>query len=190
MISQIIENQVFERIDYSGNDIAKREIDSCKFVDCNFYNSDLSGTTFTECEFNNCNFSMAKIRNSAFKDVKFQYCKLLGLNFNECNKFLMLLDFEDCHLDLASFAKLKLKNTRFKNCSLQEVDFSDTDLSNSVFDNCDFSRAIFGNTILEKADLRTSRNYVIDPEDNRMKKAKFSIPGVLGLLIKYNIVVD
>ena len=103
---------------------------------------------------------------------------------------MLILDFEDCNLNLASFFKLKLKNTKFKKCTLQEVDFVEADLTNSVFDNCDFTRAIFDRSILEKADLRTSHNYSIDPENNRIKKAKFSSPAVLGLLAKYNIEID
>jgi hypothetical protein len=50
--------------------------------------------------------------------------------------------------------------------------------------------SIFENTLLEKADLRTAFNYSIDPEMNRVKKAKFSIAGVTGLLDKYDIEIS
>jgi len=50
--------------------------------------------------------------------------------------------------------------------------------------------AIFENTILEKADFRTSLNYSIDPENNRIRKAKFSILEISGLLDKYDIEID
>jgi uncharacterized protein YjbI with pentapeptide repeats len=100
------------------------------------------------------------------------------------------MGFEDCQLNLSSFFKLKLKNTRFIKCSLHEVDFTEADLTSSVFENCDLQRTIFSNTILEKADFRTAFNYSIDPEVNRIKKAKFSLPGVLGLLSKYAIEID
>jgi hypothetical protein len=50
--------------------------------------------------------------------------------------------------------------------------------------------ARFENTIIEKADLRTSYNYSIDPENNRIKKAKFSLAQIAGLLDKYNIEID
>jgi len=62
-------------------------------------------------------------------------------------------------------------------------------LSSGVFDNCDLSMAVFENTNLEKADFTTSYNYDIDPEKNRMKKAKFSQNGLHGLLLKYDLVV-
>jgi len=46
---------------------------------------------------------------------------------------------------------------------------------------------VFENTILEKVDFSTSFNYSIDPEMNKIKKAKFSLPEVIGLLNKYDI---
>ena len=82
------------------------------------------------------------------------------------------------------------RKTIFRNSKLQETDFSECDLSNSMFDNCDFSGAIFDNTILEKADFCTSFNYLIDPETNRIKKARFSQAGIAGLLAKYDIEIE
>ena len=78
----------------------------------------------------------------------------------------------------------------FTNCNLQEADFTDADLSGSIFDNCDLQRTVFYNTNLEKADFTTSYNYSFDPERNRIKKARFSRPGVTGLLDKYNIEIE
>ena len=59
-----------------------------------------------------------------------------------------------------------------------------------MFDNCDLARAIFANSILEKADFRTSYNFSIDPEINKIKKAKFSLTTVSGLLGKYDIEIE
>jgi hypothetical protein len=50
--------------------------------------------------------------------------------------------------------------------------------------------AIFSQTNLEKADFTTAFNYQIDPEQNRMKKARFSPEGIAGLLVKYKIVIE
>jgi uncharacterized protein YjbI with pentapeptide repeats len=73
---------------------------------------------------------------------------------------------------------------------LQETDFTLCDISLCVFDECDFSGAVFENTILEKADLRTAFHYSIDPEINKVKKAKFSMAGLPGLLSKYGIHIE
>ena len=78
----------------------------------------------------------------------------------------------------------------FGNCSLKQVDFEETELTLAAFNNCDLLHARFIKTILEKADLRTAINYSFDPEINKIKKAKFSYPGVQGLLDKYNIDIE
>lgn len=186
----LTENKTYKQINYSGKRLSIGEYDNCTFVNCDFSESDISNITFLECEFTDCNFSNVLSKNTSFQEVVFYNCKLLGTKFNDCNDFLLSLQFENCQLNLASFYKLKLKNTSFKDCNLQEVDFTETDLSNSVFNNCDLSRVIFDHTILEKVDFRTATNYVIDPEINRLKKAKFSSDGVIGLLRKYNIEVE
>jgi uncharacterized protein YjbI with pentapeptide repeats len=64
------------------------------------------------------------------------------------------------------------------------------DLSSSTFDNCNLANAVFQNSVIEKADFREAFNYSIDPEVNKIKKAKFSIAGVAGLLDKFDIEID
>jgi hypothetical protein len=51
-------------------------------------------------------------------------------------------------------------------------------------------QANFEQTTLEKSDFRTSYNYSINPELNRIKKAKFSLNAIAGLLTKYDIVIE
>ncbi len=190
MNQAIIENKVFEKINFVEKGIPRGDYDNCRFINCQFTNINLSSFSFIECEFDGCDLSMAKINNTSFKGVKFINCKLLGLNFNDCDNFLLMMHFDNCHLNLASFYKLELKNIGFQNCDLQEADFTETDLTNSTFENCDLNRAIFSSTNLEKADFSTAYNYSIDPEINRIKKAKFSSIGVLGLLDKYDIIIE
>ena len=86
--------------------------------------------------------------------------------------------------------RVMTKKTKFKNSTLHEVDFTETDLTEAVFDNCDLKRATFERTNLEKADFRNALNYSIDLEQNRIKKAKFSKTGIVGLLGKYDIVIE
>jgi uncharacterized protein YjbI with pentapeptide repeats len=115
---------------------------------------------------------------------------MLGLHFESCDKFGFSADFKNCNLSHSSFYQMKLKKNSFKNLKLYEVDFAECDLSNSVFDNCDLTSAIFENTIIEKVDFRTSFNYSIDPEKNRLKRARFSLSGITGLLNRYDIEID
>lgn len=98
--------------------------------------------------------------------------------------------FKNCNLSHASFFKLKIKKTVFRESQLQETDFAECDLTSSVFDRCDLTGAQFERTNLEKADFRTSVNYSINPEMNRLKKAMFSVSGLPGLLEKYDIYIE
>ncbi|PZR28705.1 MAG: hypothetical protein DI538_24710, partial [Azospira oryzae] len=152
--------------------------------------TDLSESVFMECEFRGCNLSMVKLSKTALRVVRFKECKLVGLHFDDCHDFLFEVAFDHCNLHLSIFFRKKMKKTRFVNCDLREVDFSETDLGMAVFTNCDLAQATFDNTILEKADLSTSYNYSINPDGNYIKKARFSKEGVIGLLDRYDIVIE
>ncbi len=102
----------------------------------------------------------------------------------------MAVTFDNCVLNRSSFFKLKVRDSAFRNSSLHEVDFTETDLHGILFDNCDLSRAAFENAILEKADFRTAYNYSIDPALNRVKKAKFAVNGLSGLLHRYDLDIE
>ena len=185
-----IQDKKFEKEDFTDVELPIADYENCIFSNCEFSDSDLSERVFLDCEFVACNVSTAKLQKTAFKNVKFIDCKLLGLHFEDCDQFLFEVSFQNCQLTLSSFYKLKIKNTSFKNCNLSEVDFTEANLSNAVFDNCELDAAKFDNTILEKADLRTARNYRIDPGSNKIKKAKFSVHGIAGLLDKYDIQIE
>jgi len=183
-------DKIFERVKFNEIPLEQGEYENCVFRQCDFSNSNLTEIKFTDVEFNSCNLSLAKLEKTAFRDVIFKECKLLGLHFENCNEFGLAFTFEDCQLDHSSFYRTKIKKTNFKNSSLKDSDFTECDLTGSVFKNCDLDRAMFEKTILEKADLRTSFNYSIDPENNRLRKAKFSLLEISGLLDKYDIEID
>ncbi len=187
---KLIADTVFTKENYTAHPLTLAEYDNCTFIDCLFGDANLTGIIFTQCRFEGCNLSNANTKGTAFKEVAFINCKMLGLNFSVADPFLMTMGFSDCQLDLASFYRLKLKGTRFIKCSLREADLTEADFTNISFDGCDLAHAIFDNTILEKADFRSANNYSIDPEANRIKKAKFSLQGVPGLLTKYNIEIE
>ena len=187
---QLIETIIFKKEDFTILPLPHGEYDNCTFTDCDFSNSNLTGIVFTECRFEGCNLGMANIKGTAFKDVTFTDCKLVGLNFSVCDPFLFTVKFEGCLLQLASFYKLKMKSTKFIKCGLQEADFNLTDLTGATFSECDLKKAVFDSTILEKTDFRTAYNYTLDPELNRIKKARFSREGIAGLLSKYNISIE
>lgn len=185
-----IEDKTFDQIDFTQKPLTKGEYETCTFITCDFSNADLTDIKFSECEFLGCNLSLVKLTKTAFRDIKFKDCKMLGLHFEHCNPFGLSFTIDHCNLTHSSFYQAKLKKTIFKNSQLHDVDFVECELTASVFDNCDMTRATFENTNLEKVDFRTSFNYSINPEINRIKKARFSLSGIDGLLNKYDIEID
>lgn len=180
----------FEKVNLIDKKINNREFEDCIFRNCDFSNSDFSNNTFIDCEFVDCNLSMTKLVNSSLKSVSFSNCKLLGIEFFTCDDFLFEVGFQECILDYSSFANKKMPKTNFDNCSMKEVSFVGTNLSQSIFENCNLDLAIFSDTILAGVNFTSAYNYKIDPEFNPMKKAKFSNAGIVGLLDKYDIIIN
>ncbi len=181
------ENKLFKKIDYTEKSLRDREFYKCIFEGCIFFKSDLMGNSFEDCTFENCNFSMTKVQGAGFRNTIFKGCKILGVDFSECNKFAFSFSFYGCNIDYSTFFGTKLMKTKFDKCSLKDTDFSEVNLSSSVFSDCDLTGTIFSNTILDKVDFRTANNYSIDPEFNKLKKAKFSSFNLEGLLYKHQL---
>ncbi|MCD6063611.1 MAG: pentapeptide repeat-containing protein [Flavipsychrobacter sp.] len=187
MSQNFFQDQSFDK----GTTIAeKSEYENCTFRNCDLSGAGLSGSIFIDCSFTGCNLSMAKLVKTAFRGVKFQNCKMMGLQLGDCSEFALEFSFDGCVLDHSSFYQMKLKKTRFTDCRMVETDLTSADLTEATFSNCDLSGATFDNTTLEKADLRTAYNYSIDPERNKIKKAKVSLAGIPGLLYKYDLDIE
>lgn len=185
----------FDSVEYNNtvftpDTLTPGDYEDCVFSGCDFTNISLAGFVFSGCRFTGCNLSNVNLSATSFKDTEFTGSKLLGLHFDDCNDVLFSVSFCNCMLNLSSFYRRKMKKTVFKGCSLVDVDFVEADLSGALFENCDFTGAIFQNTKLDGADLRTSSGYSIDPEKNQVRKARFSVSGVAGLLDKYDISID
>lgn len=189
MHNNYFEDRVFENQDYTKVPPAGGVYEGCSFIQCNFSGAQLGELQFIDCSFTGCNLGMANLSKTVIRDVKFTDCKLLGLHFYTCGA-LFSATFSGCTLHLSAFTEMNLKKMQFSDSILHEVDFSGADLTQAIFDRCDLAGAIFDATKLEKADFRTAQHYVINPERNRIKKARFSLPEVTGLLYGYDIVIE
>lgn len=177
----------FDKESLEQNPLQQGEYEDCSFEGGNLAYADLGRNSFNSCLFHDCDLSMATVENTAFRSVHFLNCKLLGLRFDTCNPFNLSFTFDGCLLQHASFYKLNIRKTVFRNCRLQETDFTECDLGQSVLEHCDLSGALFDQTILEKADLSSALHFSIDPERNKITKARFSTLNLPGLLDKYKL---
>ena len=188
--TELTENKVFKNITFGEEKPLNGVYEECRFIHCNLNNADLSAITFRNCTFDGCDLSLAKLNETGFQEVRFANSKLLGLQFCDCRELLLEFEFDQCMLKLSNFQRLNLKNTKFTDCDLQEADFTGAGLTGASFDNCDLLRATFDHTNLEKADFRSAHNFSINPEINRLRKAKFSLAGVAGLLDVYGVEIE
>lgn len=190
MPDKYFQDETFDKIDFAQQPLQKGSYDNCTFINCNFAEADLSGFQFIDGMFKGSNLNMMKLGQTTIRDVKFVDCKMLGIRWDTCPEFGLSFSFDNCQLNHSTFFKTKIKKTHFSNSQLQETDFTEADLSQAIFSHCDLLNATFENSILEKTDFRTAYNFSIDPAINKVRKARFSMAGLPGLLNKFNIDIE
>ena len=190
MNDRYVADEVFTRDAPPGLPLPAATYDGCRFVQLDLSGQDLSGYTFIDCQFEGCNLSGVKLLGTSLRDVQFQQCKMVGLHFEDCHAIFFDAAFRDCILDLSSFFKRKLEGKSFEGCSLKEADFTEADLGGVNFSGAILEGAVFEQCNLQKADFRRAIGYTLDPERNRLKKAKFGLDGLPGLLGKYDLSIE
>ena len=163
------------------------QFEYCTFKNCDFSGRNPSGMSFLECEFIDCDLSGVELVDTGFKEVKFKGCKLMGLRFDQCNKFLLAMQFDSCKLDFSSFFQLQLKGATVSNCSCLDCDFVQANFSEGSFSGSDLAGATFDQSNLEKTDFSGATNLVLDPEKNNIKGATLEHNQLAGLLTKYGL---
>ncbi len=167
----------------------KKKFEDCRFLNCNFVGTDFRDTYFIDCIFENCDLSLAKINGAKIHRVEFIGCKLAGWNFSRVNKILLSVDFDKCKIQQSDFSDIKLKNKKFIHCDVSDTDFSGCDLSGSNFHKTKFKNCFFQNCDLRECDFSKAEDFVINPLSNKLRKAKFDYPGVLGLVSEFGIII-
>jgi uncharacterized protein YjbI with pentapeptide repeats len=167
-----------------------QEYEAETFRDIDLTGISFKGSKFVDCNFENCNLSNVNLNGTKFKDVRFRECKILGLDFSKCNDFMLGIGFEYSFLSYSVFSDMNLENTGFVNCQIYDCDFLNTNLKNANFEGSDLKNSLFRNTNLSFTSFRNAKNYNIDPNNNFLKKTKFSIPEVISLLNVYDIELE
>lgn len=184
------EEKKFDNNDILGQNIAGKEFFNCEFYKCDFSGCDSSGAVFNKCRFTGCNLSNIRVGNCSFKGVNFENCKLLGILFNEINQFMLDWSFNNCLIEFCNFDGLKMKNSRFLRCNIRESDFTNAYLAKSDFGYSDLELSVIRNANLEGANFIGAKNYYINPTQNKLKGAKFSLPEALSLLAAFEIKIE
>ena len=72
------------------------------------------------------------------------------------------------------------RGTTFRDANLAKATFRGSNLANAEFVNCD----------LRGADFRGATEYALSPVDNRLEKARFSLPEAIRLLTGFGILLE
>lgn len=190
MSTPYFENKVYTFNAAVPHQLTKGTYDGCRFNHCNFIGTNLADFRFLECEFHNCQLDRVELTNTSLTVIKFIDCKMMGISFEHCHRVIFTPHFENCLLNYSNFFQCKMPGTVFSNCNLTEVDFTEAMMPECIFNGCDFTNARFDKTNLSKADFRGAFNFLIDPEKNHLKKAKFSLSTIQGLLYKYGLMIE
>ena len=91
---------------------------------------------------------------------------------------------------MVDFSSLDLKNTSFESCEIFECVFMETNLSKANFEHCYLKGSTFQNSNLSFASFKSAQNYSIDPNQNTLKKTKFSSVEAIGLLDVFDIELE
>ena len=94
-MTDLVLDTTFKGENYSITRLPKAEYENCIFENCNFSKANLSNSTFSECEFIDCDISNATLAEVTLKETLFKDCKLLGVNFQYCNTFILSFSFEN-----------------------------------------------------------------------------------------------
>jgi fluoroquinolone resistance protein len=174
------------------------ELVSTEFHDCVFFRSSFVETAFRSCKFVGCTFkecdlSLAKVPGSRFTSCRFEGCKAMGINWSEADwpksSLPDPIGFFDCTISHSTFIGVSLREIKICDCLAVDADFREADLSQADFGGTDLAQSLFGHTDLSGADLSRARNYHIDPSQNTLTQAKFSLPEALSLLHNMDIVL-
>lgn len=180
---------VFDQVSGAPEAWSHQEFEQCTFRKLDLANIDLTSANFVNCRFDGCTLTRAILKDTKLYDVNFYNCTLLYVDFGYCNPFGFHVNFQECQLDNAVFANRKLKKAQFVECSLKEVHFLNCELTGTLFKECNLESARFEGNDLRQSDFSSSFNLTLNPDDNKLKKAKFSLYNLPGLLSKYDLVI-
>lgn len=165
--------------------------DSCKFINANFPESQFIRCKFVDSEFDNCDLSAAQFKSSSLNNITFVESKATGINWTMLNwprvQLSSPFQFYNSIISYSSFYSLDLPELVIEACIAHDVDFREANLQRANFHLTDFEHSQFVNTNLSEADFTEAHSYSIDPNQNHIKRAKFSLPDAIHLLDGFDI---
>jgi uncharacterized protein YjbI with pentapeptide repeats len=188
------EEQVFDALEFRQQRIRSGSFELCKFINCDFSESEFTDCRFSDCEFKDSNLNVVKFDGTRFTSTEFKNCKVTGINWTSLNWNSVALSapfyFDACDISFSAFSALQLPELQLTRCRAHDVDFSECDLSDSDFFETDLTNTRFNRTKLDRSNFSGATSYSIDPLQNSIEGASFSLPDALSLLSPFRIKID
>ena len=194
--SNTFAGQEFKKIVLKNEQVSQKEFDNCKFTRCTFQETAFLNCKFTECVFLECDLRLVNLKGSSFSETRFEQSEVTGINWTETTwrttRVLMNkpVDFISCVLNYCVFIGLNMTNIQITHCTAKSVAFDEANLTKANCTYTDFADSRFARTNLTQADFTGAKNYLIDVQQNTVKKTKFSLPDALALLNSFDIILS
>ncbi len=190
---ETLDGAVFEGLRFA-EDLVRREYSECRFEGCRFDGMALRDVVFSNCEFRECTFRNVDVAGLRMQNAVLLSTACVGIDWSEVRAlgrlFPLFREIRGCTLKLNNFFKMKLPKFPIAESQVLDCAFMECVLSESVFRQVDFLNTSFQDCDLSKADFREARNYRINTSSNKLAKARFTLPEVVGLLDNLNIIIE
>lgn len=185
---------IFKDLDMLQVQLKSVTFQDCTFERCNFTKTVFQNCRFVNCDFKHCNLSLVQIPNCSFSGTRFADSKIIGVNWAQANwpekSIWDPIEFKKCAISHSTFLGVTLSGLKMHRCQAINVDFREADLSQADFAFTDLKDSLFLSTNLAGADLSYARNYQIDPSQNNIQKAMFTLPEAMALLYSMDIQIN
>ncbi|CAN5602627.1 pentapeptide repeat-containing protein [soil metagenome] len=178
----------FDNITWEEKVISGRYFDHCTFYKCSLKGSIFEHCSFEKCVFEECDLSLIKFKNTAVSNAQIDGSKAIGIVWHAASNPVSV-NFKNSRISYSSFYGKNLKKMQVVDCMADETDFTNCNLMQSNFAGTDLRDAIFANTDLSQANFVNATNYSINLQNNKTKKAKFSLPEALSFLYALDIIL-
>lgn len=181
----------FKNLNLKEENLDNKNFENCSFENCSFLGTSMKGTSFIDCTFKECKISLIKIDSSTkIQDVEFLDSKIVGVMFSKCSGFTTSFSFSQCHLKHCDFSEMKLNSTKFIKCMIEGCDFINTELKKSNFNHSKFTDTTIQGCNLTESNFLHATDFIINPAENKMFRAKFSATELEGLVKTFGIKVE
>ena len=184
------EDQEFNQVTQGATELSDLKFVDCQFNNCRFEDLTLTNVQLQECSFSHCTIANVTTTFSAGRNLQFEQCNLIGISWGELviDKYSLVIDrLTNSLLKYNNFIGMELPNFSFTTNEILNSNFEDCNFQKAQFNGCELADTQFISDDLRRADFTAAHNYFVDLQTNRIEKASFSFPDVMGLLESLDI---